>query len=270
MRLRIAHETRYSFSEPVRYGLEQLRKTPKSFRNQQVLNWQTSVIGGKKELEYTDHHRNTVELIGMETGTRDLVLRSEGEVEVSDNAGVTGPHEGLLPLWLFHRATPSTKVGPHVRELCKQVRGVALGLDQLHALMAATSKAVDYETGASEAGWTAEQALEAGKGVCQDQAQAFIAAARHLGYPARYVSGYLMLDATEAQDAMHGWAEVHVDALGWVGFDVSNAISPDERYVRVATGLDYAEAAPVTGTRNGGREESLSVAIEVARQFQQQ
>ncbi len=81
-----------------------------------------------------------------------------------------------------------------------------------------------------------------------------------------YVSGYLMLDDRIAQEAMHAWAEAYVDGLGWVGFDVSNGISPDTRYVRVATGLDYAEAAPVTGTRFGGTGENLTVSIEVAQQ----
>lgn len=266
MRLKIAHETRYSFSEPVRYGLNQLRKTPKSYRNQSVLRWETSVVGGKKELQYEDHHRNTVELMSMEPGGLELTLRSEGEVEVEDSAGVVGPHEGLVPLWLFQRPTATTKIGAHVREFARGLPS-GEGLDQLHALSEAVGHRVCYKVGSSESDWSAERALEAGEGVCQDQAHVFIAAARHLGYPARYVSGYLMLDETIQQDAMHGWAEVHVESLGWVGFDVSNQISPDTRYVRVATGLDYAEAAPVTGTRTGGGEnESLTVAIEVAQQ----
>jgi len=75
-----------------------------------------------------------------------------------------------------------------------------------------------------------------------------------------------MMDDRVDQDATHAWAEAHVGGLGWVGFDVSNGISPDPRYVRVATGLDYAEAAPVTGTRFGGTGEVLSVEIEVAQQ----
>jgi transglutaminase-like putative cysteine protease len=65
---------------------------------------------------------------------------------------------------------------------------------------------------------------------------------------------------------MHAWAEAHIEGLGWVGFDVSNAMCPDERYVRVATGLDYSDAAPVIGTRIGGETESLAVQIQVAQQ----
>jgi transglutaminase-like putative cysteine protease len=94
---------------------------------------------------------------------------------------------------------------------------------------------------------TAEAALTAGRGVCQDQAHVFIAGARALGIPARYVSGYLLIDGREEQEAGHGWAEGFVDGLGWIGFDIANEICPDDRYVRVASGRDYRDAAPVKG-----------------------
>ena len=84
-----------------------------------------------------------------------------------------------------------------------------------------------------------------------------------MGFPARYVSGYLLLSDMIDQDASHGWAEAHIAGLGWVGFDVSNGISPDERYVRVATGLDYKEAAPISGMRFGESGESLIVSLQV-------
>ena len=105
-----------------------------------------------------------------------------------------------------------------------------------------------------------------GRGVCQDHAHIFIACARHLDYPARYVSGYLMMDDTTDQTAMHAWAEAYIEGLGWVGFDVSNGISPDARYVRVATGLDYSDASPITGMRIGGLSETLGVQIKVVQQ----
>ena len=105
--------------------------------------------------------------------------------------------------------------------------------------------------------------LALGAGVCQDHAHVFISAARLLGHPARYVSGYLMMDDRTHQEATHAWAEVLIEDLGWVGFDVSNGISPDERYVRIATGLDYREAAPISGIRFGTGEERLHVSIQV-------
>ena len=116
----------------------------------------------------------------------------------------------------------------------------------------------DTETFAS-----AEEALKAGGGVCQDHAQIFVAAARVAGIPARYVSGYLMMDDRIDQDASHAWAEAHIEGLGWVGFDVSNGISPDERYVRIATGLDSRDAAPITGIRRGAMDETMIVSLQI-------
>ena len=64
----------------------------------------------------------------------------------------------------------------------------------------------------------------------------------------------------------HGWAEAHVDELGWVGFDVANGVCPDERYVRVATGFDYNDATPVTGISLGAGGSELSVLLSVDRE----
>ncbi|MBL3553121.1 transglutaminase family protein [Rhodovulum sulfidophilum] len=264
MRLKIRHSTRYAFDDPVIYGLQQLRKTPKNGPEQRVIAWKTIVEGGRKELSFEDHHRNTVELISFERDVTELVVRSEGEVEVLDTSGVIGPHRGPSPLWLFRQPTVRTRAGPGCRALLREVKGES-DLDRLHALLRVVHGAVGYEIGVSRPDWTAEEALAAGKGVCQDHAHVFVACAREMGFPARYVSGYLMTDGVQ-YEASHAWAEAHVEGLGWVGFDVSNEMSPDGRYVRVATGLDYAEAAPVTGSRMGGSGEALSVEIEVAQQ----
>lgn len=265
MRLKISHTTRYHFDQPVTNGLQQLRNTPKPHAGQKILSWTTRIQGGKSELTYEDQNNNTVNLISFEKGVTEVVVVSDGEVEIGDSNGVVGRHRGPAPLWLYRRTTPMTKVGPGVRALARSVEGES-ELARAHALMAAISEAVTYEIGVSESGWSAEDTLTEGRGVCQDMTHVFIACARHLGLAARYVSGYLMLDDRVAQEAMHAWAEAHIPGLGWVGFDPSNCISPDERYVRVATGLDYDEAAPVRGTRVGGEAESLAVAIEVAQQ----
>lgn len=265
MRLNITHSTTYRFDNPVTYGLQQLRKTPKSTHQQEVHQWQTEVSGGKRELTFEDHHNNVVELISFERLAEELVITSRGIVSLSDNNGVLGPHIGPAPLWLYQRATPLTRIGNGVRALARAAEGES-DLDRLHALSDAIRDSVAYEVGSSHPEWTAEESIEEGKGVCQDHTHIFLACARELGFPARYVSGYLMLDDRISQDAMHAWAEAHVDGLGWVGFDVSNGISPDTRYVRVATGLDYTDAAPVTGTIYGGAGEELTVQIEVAQQ----
>jgi len=185
---------------------------------------------------------------------------------LEDRHGVVGGHAGFAPLWLFCEPTPLTAAGNHVRQLASRVRAETAEMEEipaLHALAGEIARVVRYETGQTHSQTTAEMALSAGHGVCQDHAHIMIAVARQLGRPARYVSGYLFMDGQEAQDASHAWCEVWTEALGWVGFDVSNGISPDARYVRVATGRDYTDAAPIMGIRQGPGQEALHVCLQV-------
>ena len=266
MRISIAHETRYRYDAPLPYALQRLRMIPKDSAGQKVLEWETQVEGGERQLEYFDQHNNHVELFAIPSEAQEIVVRCTGLVDTSDTAGTVGKHGGFAPLWYFQRATAFTKPGPAIRKLLRDFDdpGEEGGdVARLHGLLGLVRDNVRYEIGQTHSETTAEQALTAGHGVCQDHAHLYIVLARLLGYPARYVSGYLLIDGTIDQDAGHAWAEVHVPSLGWVGFDVSNGISPDERYVRVATGLDYREAAPVAGIRFGGSREDMHVTLQV-------
>jgi transglutaminase-like putative cysteine protease len=112
--------------------------------------------------------------------------------------------------------------------------------------------AIAYTPGETEHGTTAAEALALGHGVCQDHAHALIACALSLDIPARYVTGYLFAsEETGLHEASHAWAELHVEGLGWVGFDVSNRCCPDERYIRLGSGADATEAAPIRGVAQG-------------------
>ncbi len=265
MQLKIEHATHYKFEEPVISGLQQLRKTPKSTPQQTVGAWRTNIENGQKELSFEDHHNNVVELISFDRDATELVITSKGEITIKDTSGIVGAHRGPAPLWLYTHQTGLTQAKPPIRAFLKG-RDITADLDGMHRLGSAIRAEVSYEIGASDPDWSAADVLEAGKGVCQDHTHVFLSCVREIGLPARYVSGYLMLNETSVQDAMHAWAEVHIDDLGWVGFDISNGISPDTRYVRVATGLDYADASPVTGLRVGGAGEVLDVRIDVAQQ----
>lgn len=265
MHLKILHRTTYTYSEPVTYALQQLRLTPKARPCQKVHAWDIRIIGGKQELAFEDHNANQVTLLSYEGDGHEIVVEATGEIETTDTAGVSGQHGGFAPLWLFKRQTPLTKQGAGIRSLVKGLNAdIEDPIARCHALSTRVLEAVKYEKGASGTETTAEDALAGGKGVCQDHAHVFIAAARQLGFPSRYVSGYLYMEDSEHQEASHAWAEVHIDGLGWVGFDVPNEVCPDERYLRVATGLDYSEAAPISGLHFGsGEGENLTVDIQV-------
>jgi transglutaminase-like putative cysteine protease len=269
MRLKISHVTEYRYDEPTQFSLQRLRLTPPTTTGQTVLNWSLHVEGAKPEVEYDDQFGNHVNLVSLEGEQKVTRIVAEGEVETKDHNGVTGPHTGFCPLWLFLRDTPLTKPGKLTRELIRSAVGEN-ELGRMHALMGAIHQAVAYKQGTSDTETTAEQALEKKSGVCQDHAHIMIAAARTLGLPARYVSGYLMMEDHPEQTASHAWAEVHLNGLGWVGFDAANKMCPDDRYVRIACGLDYRDAAPISGLIHGSSSEALKVSVTVEQQGQSQ
>ncbi len=268
MKLAIRHTTKYSFDEPVVHALQRLRLTPKETQGQKILEWEMRYENAHLELEFDDQNFNTVTLVAVNPGASEVTITCRGMVETEDNAGVIGSHAGHLPLWSFLAQTKLTKPGPKVRALVRDIGRPEEGakLDYLHALSARIREGVIYQTGTTQVTTTAEESAAEGSGVCQDHAHIFIGAARAADIPARYVSGYLMMNDRIEQEATHAWAEAHIDGLGWVGFDISNGISPDPRYVRVATGRDYRDAAPVTGISFGASQQMLTVDVAVEQQ----
>lgn len=271
MRLAIRHTTRYRFAEPLVHGLQRLRLTPTETQGQAIVAWTMELVGAREELAYTDQNQNRVTLVSVEEGAQDVAITCHGVVTTEDQAGVIGRHDGYMPLWAFLGQTELTRPGPRLRQLIAVAsRDEGGPVPMLHSLSELVRERIRYETGTTHVGTTAEEATASGHGVCQDHAHIFIAAARALGVPARYVSGYLMLNDRIEQEATHAWAEAWVKGLGWVGFDVSNGISPDLRYVRLATGRDYRDAAPVTGISFGAMTEDLSVNLAVEQQTAEQ
>ncbi|WP_334128944.1 transglutaminase family protein [Sneathiella sp.] len=268
MLLKISHLTRYRYEQPVRYALQQLRVTPKSGAGQEIRAWDVTIEGGRQEAEFTDQFNNRVLLVSANPGEREIAIHCTGEVETTDLHGILGVTRGFAPLWFFSRPTALTTPGEGIGRLVNALQHETFDGDValLHRLSTLIGEVAPYRTGETHAGTTAEEALATANGVCQDHAHIFLAAARSLGFPARYVSGYLMMNDRIDQEATHAWAEVCLADLGWVGFDVSNGISPDDRYVRVATGLDYRDAAPIVGFRLGEGGECLDVTLQVQQQ----
>jgi transglutaminase-like putative cysteine protease len=266
MRLTVSHRTIYTYDAPVPYGLQQIRLRPKSRSGQTVEDWAIEVEGGQVEVTFEDEHANTVDLVSFAPNQTEIEILCHGTVEVEDKAGVVGPQGGFVPMWLFQRSTALTQPGPLMQAMIEETERGGTDLETLHALSAQILARVPYSTDQAAADLTSEDVLRGGQGVCQDHAHIFITAARALGYPARYVSGYLMMDDRVEQDASHAWAEAHLPILGWVGFDISNGHSPDARYVRVATGLDYRGAAPISGMRYGHAAEDMTVSLQVQQQ----
>lgn len=263
MDLSITHMTEYAYSAPVDYALQKVRLRPLTSGMQEVGQWAVEIEGGKVETSYADHYGNHVDLVSITPGAQALRIRASGQVTTLNNSGVLGPVYGRAPLWHFLQPTPLTTAGGAIRALPRPGDDNADQLAGLHTLSAAILEALPYQTGGTDVTTGAEDAMQGNGGVCQDHAQIFVTAARLAGLPARYVSGYLMINDRDQQDATHAWAEVCIDGLGWTGFDVSNGVSPDEKYVRIAVGRDAHDASPIQGLRMGAADETLMVSLQV-------
>lgn len=264
MILTVDHVTSYRYVQPVRGVVQSHRLTPSVFDGQTALDWSVSVSDGLKGGGFRDGAGDWVQGWSVPGPVSAITVTVRGTVRTQDLAGLLRGHREAIPREAYLNDTAPTRVDAALAELAASSGGASDPLDAAHRLSAAVARAIAYRPGATHAHTTAAEALALGEGVCQDHAHALIAVARHAALPARYVSGYLMSGGDgSAAEAAHAWAEIWVQGLGWIGFDPANACCPDDRYIRLGSGLDAQDAAPIRGTARGPGAEVLDVAVAV-------
>ena len=268
MIITVQHLTRYGYDHPVRGVVQSHRLTPSRFDGQKVVQWQVTVSGGKLGAEFRDGAGDWVQAWTVPGPVTEIEVLVQGVVETTDLAGVLKGHREVIAPAAYLRTTPMTAPDAALAELSRSVQ-TDDPLALAHGLSKAVALAITYAPGVTHAHTTAAEALKRGEGVCQDHAQALIACARLRGLPARYVSGYLSSDmGGAAHEAAHAWAELQVPGFGWIGFDPANQCCPDARYIRLGSGLDAREAAPIRGTARNGSAENMGVEVAVQAQGQ--
>ncbi len=268
MRIRISHATTYRYDTPPSGVTQMLRLTPHDHDGQHVIDWRIDLTVDCLLHQHEDAFGNIAHSFTAEGPLEALTVAVEGEVDTQETHGVVRGTVERFPPPLYLRETALTLSDPPIVDFAETVRAEAGSdpLTLLHALLTAVNREMTFDTDPTHAATTAAEAFSLRRGVCQDLTHVYLAAARHLGMPARYVAGHLCrADGVTAQDAGHAWAEVYLDDIGWAGFDPTNGICSTQAHVRVAVGLDYLGAAPVRGSRHGGTGESLQVAVRVGQ-----
>src|SRR5271156_2146502 len=265
MRLRISHSTTYRYEPPATGVIQILRMTPSSHDGQYVAEWQIDVSTDTRLDTHQDAFGNVTHVM-THGPIADLNITVAGLIETHDTGGVLRGTDERFPPGFFLRTTELTQVNPAMEAFSRELRSESekdvLGF--LHALMLQINDHMTFDEDPTNSGTSAAEAFALKRGVCQDYAHIFIACARSVGVPARFISGhFLRSDGMVNQPAGHAWAEAYVPNLGWVAFDPANAICATDAHARVALGLDYLGAAPVRGTRYGGGTEVLTVAVKV-------
>jgi transglutaminase-like putative cysteine protease len=282
MRYTVRHVTRFTYEPAVTESVMEVRMQPRSDAQQRCLHFALTTTPVARVMTYQDHDGNSIHHFDIPARHSRMTVTAEALVECTPARPLA--HRLGPGAWeAIDRAAHTTDVWDYLAP--SRFTGASELLDRF-ALDVAADRSLDplvalrrlmgeiyirfeYSPNSTRVDSPIDHALESKRGVCQDFTHIFIAAARRLGIPTRYVSGYLFPDPSNADrsidGATHAWAESLLPETGWVGFDPTNNLIADERHIRVAVGRDYADVPPTRGVYKGASavKSELAVAVRV-------
>lgn len=286
-RLKIRHVTTYRYDRPVTKSIHRLHLRPIHDWKQSVDSYQLTiepVPEGGQVTEFEDVFGNFAARFEMLRPFTELRISAESQVDVLD----VDPYEltrqtAVRPTFpvawmpwelkmLQPYLTPQELPDTQLTELYEYAQGFVKRnsgdlLETLFDMNLTFFREYAYAPGTTNLATTAFDVYVNRRGVCQDFSNLFIALARLLMVPARYVCGYLYTGNTgesrAASDATHAWVQLYIPNVGWKGFDPTNGVLPYLDHVRVGYGRNYRDVAPVTGTLYTPAVETMHVDVEV-------
>jgi transglutaminase-like putative cysteine protease len=282
MRYTIRHVTRFSYETAITESVMEARMQPRSDGQQRCLHFALSTMPASRVRFYQDHDGNIVHHFNVPGRHAELTLTAQALVECTapmDLPAVLSPRawaqlDAMTASGAFWDLLAPSQFAETTGALFEFARSIGLTrgaepLSALRELMAVMYAEFEYSPQSTRVDSRIDEALCARRGVCQDFSHIFIALARHLGIPTRYVSGYLFSDESahdrSNEGATHAWVEALMPELGWVGFDPTNNVVARERHIRVAIGRDYADVPPTRGVYKGvsAVRSELAVAVRI-------
>ena len=278
-RLRIEHQTGFSYQGDVSASYNEARMLPNSTDSQFVLSSSLEIDPSTSVNQYVDYFGTRVATFDVLSPHSSLTITARSLVEVRprplehqdlswDRLGV----EAIRSVETIEQLSQTTRTIPH-SEVAEIARSIAGAHPQpgaaAHAICESMGGAMEYTQGITGVGSTAAEAWEARKGVCQDITHITLGALREVGIPARYVSGYLHPRAdSEVGEAVvgesHAWVEWF--AGEWQGFDPTNGLDITDRHVLVGRGRDYNDVPPLRGVYAGPHKSQLHVKVAITRE----
>ena len=291
MLLHVRHETLYHYTPAVENAQHAVHLRPGNGPGQTVLQHALHISPPPvQQREGLDAYGNSKLFFSLQSPHGELEVIADSVVQTH----VRPLHTTALPwervreafryragaeynsAWEFAFASPYIPRHPAFAEFAQPsfTPGKPL-LDAANELMSRIHAVMTYDGDSTDVDTPALDALQQGKGVCQDFAHIMVACCRAMGLPARYVSGYMLTQPPPGQprligcDASHAWASVYCPASDdtsagqWFDFDPTNNRAPGEDYVTLATGRDFLDVSPLRGVIRGGAQHTLDVAVTV-------
>jgi transglutaminase-like putative cysteine protease len=274
MLLRIEHRLAFSYDSYISESFLELRVQPKTTPAQTVASFSLAVGPPTRVFRYRDWNDNLAHHFTVTKFHDRIEVVSRSLVETHPTgpapATVSEPPAADLPYTVrdfleFHGPVRLTNA---LRDLNREIPTPAkapIG-EQVAAIGAHLHREFDYQQHVTRYDSTTDDFLAGRAGVCQDFAHLALGLLRLRGIACRYVSGYLHVERAPSEPAQsHAWIEVHAPPLGWVPFDPTHNIAPDDRYVVVGHGRDYDDVPPNRGIYRGAAKETLTAEVRTER-----
>ena len=272
MLLRVQHETKLSYTEPVSETVFEVRMSPPSDEDQTNLGYQLRTTPSAPVTVYRDGFGNRIDLFNILTPYQELVIRATSIVRthrmkssrsrlesVPFDAG--GDDFRTASTIEYLQPSPLVTAGAELDGfLSAMPRHEGTLAEVVDSLMSGVKSRLAYEKKVTTARTPVGEALRLGRGVCQDFSHLFLAACRGIGLPARYVSGYIH---QPGELATHAWCQVWDGRGGWVDVDPTHGTFPADDHIKIGIGRDYSDVPPNRGVWKGRGQESIAVSVKV-------
>ena len=275
-RLRVVHTTGYAYQSAVTASYNEARLTPRSNTRQNVILNRVETIPATRSYRYIDYWGTAVTAFDLHAPHTDLTVTSSSVVETEQpEPPVTdvgwGDLQSEAVIDRFDELLRPTEHTPASKKVASVAKKIAKAHHPAEAVAAAAHWVrgeLDYLPGTTSVHSSGLDALNAGKGVCQDFVHLSLMLLRAMGIPAYYVSGYLhpkheAVVGDTVDGRSHAWIQAWTG--GWWSYDPTNAIEISEQYVSVGAGRDYTDVPPLKGIYSGQGATDLAVVVEVTR-----
>ncbi len=284
MKLAISHVTKYSYQDPVVDSINEIRLSPLSSECQSCEYHSITIEPSTSLFSYEDYFGNRVHAFSVDLPHKELSITINSVVTTSSEEKRHLPNiaeqqgyniwqsksfrDEHIDLLLPSKRTPFSEL------LSDYARKIEFIRNEPYFIADTIAQQIyadfQYDPDATHVQTTIQEMLSIQRGVCQDFAHLMIAICRMKGLPARYVSGYhfigdLQVGEHDFQQASHAWVEVYIPGMGWCGFDPTNNVSVNRRYVKLGYGRDYEDITPVKGVYRGTPVQNMSVTVDVQK-----
>lgn len=275
----VRHRTEFEYTEWIVGNANTIHLEPRDFLFQKTLGCVIKILPATRLIRFSDLFGNITHVYEIATQHKRMVVESQIRVinlplSIS-NEGYSGGMEFFQTpkikdrCWEYLQESMWVSKQPDVwKQAIDVTDSESAVFEKAAAIMRWINSEFLYEPGVTDAKTHMEQSFSLRKGVCQDFAHVMLGMCRSLEIPARYASGYIYTgegDDLVGAQASHAWCEVYLPETGWIGFDPTNAVLADDRYIKIAVGRDYEDVAPIHGSFKGNAECAMKVEVSVKR-----